>query len=52
MDAAVSHREWGDGTVMRLESDRITVLFDDVGYRTLSLRALEDDAGLLVGRGQ
>ena len=52
VDTAVSLREWGDGTVMRLESDRVTVLFDDVGYRTLSLRALVDDAGLLVRREQ
>ncbi len=49
-DAAVSHRDWGDGTVMRVEPDRITVLFQDAGYRTLALDAIEDDAGLLVRR--
>ena len=50
LESPVAHREWGNGVVMRLESDRITVLFEDVGYRTLSLRALEDDDGLLVRR--
>jgi len=48
LESAVVHREWGDGTVMRIESDRITVLFDDVGYRTLALKALQDDDSLLV----
>ncbi len=33
----VEHREWGEGVVMRYEGDRIVVLFDEVGYRTLSL---------------
>jgi len=43
----VRHREWGDGMVMSTEGDRITVLFDQVGYRTLSLDALEEN-GLLA----
>jgi ATP-dependent DNA helicase RecQ len=33
----VSHEEWGAGTVMAYEEDRMTVLFDEVGYRTLSV---------------
>ncbi len=48
LNAAVTHREWGPGVVMRHESDRITVLFEQVGYRTLALRALRGDDGLLV----
>jgi ATP-dependent DNA helicase RecQ len=48
VNAAVQHREWGDGVVMRIEPDRITVLFDSVGYRTLALKVLQQDAGLLV----
>jgi ATP-dependent DNA helicase RecQ len=51
LEAAVKHREWGNGIVMRHEPDRITVLFDDEGYRTLSLRALEADEELLTLRG-
>ncbi len=48
LNAQVEHREWGHGVVMRHEPDRITVLFDQVGYRTLALAALQADDGLLV----
>jgi ATP-dependent DNA helicase RecQ len=48
LNAQVEHREWGRGVVMRHEPDRITVLFDQVGYRTLALAALDADDGLLV----
>jgi ATP-dependent DNA helicase RecQ len=41
--ADVVHVSWGPGTVMRVEPDRITVLFDDIGYKTLSLDAIERD---------
>ncbi|MFZ2176048.1 MAG: RecQ family ATP-dependent DNA helicase [Rhodococcus sp. (in: high G+C Gram-positive bacteria)] len=40
IDSLVTHDTWGDGVVMRVENDRITVLFDEQGYRTLSLDAL------------
>ncbi|RVX40972.1 ATP-dependent DNA helicase RecQ [Nonomuraea polychroma] len=40
--AKVTHKMWGPGTVMSREHDRITVLFDSVGYKTLSLAAVED----------
>ncbi|MFF8293502.1 RecQ family ATP-dependent DNA helicase [Streptomyces sp. NPDC016309] len=40
--ARVRHREWGDGTVLSQEGDRLTVLFDTMGYRTLSLPAVDD----------
>jgi ATP-dependent DNA helicase RecQ len=33
----VRHGEWGSGTVMGYEEDRMTVLFDEVGYKTLSV---------------
>ena len=42
----VRHREFGEGTVMEVEADRITVLFADVGYRTLSIELVEEE-GLL-----
>ncbi|MFF7645740.1 RecQ family ATP-dependent DNA helicase [Streptomyces canus] len=38
--ARVRHAEWGEGTVMSEEGDRITVLFESMGYRTLSLAAI------------
>jgi ATP-dependent DNA helicase RecQ len=41
----VHHDEFGDGVVTDVEDDRLTVLFDDVGYRTLSLDLAE--TGLL-----
>ncbi|GAA4410080.1 RecQ family ATP-dependent DNA helicase [Actinokineospora soli] len=40
VDTAVRHAEWGRGVVTGVETDRVTVLFDDVGYRTLSLAVL------------
>lgn len=43
---AVRHDEFGLGTVTDVEEDRVTVLFDDVGYRTLSTELVEE-RGLL-----
>ncbi|GAA3342132.1 RecQ family ATP-dependent DNA helicase [Curtobacterium pusillum] len=45
-DAAVEHAEWGRGTVMSTEDDRVTVFFESAGYRTLALADVED-RGLL-----
>lgn len=42
MNARVEHLQWGTGTVMRFDGDRIVVLFEDVGYRTLSLTAVQE----------
>jgi ATP-dependent DNA helicase RecQ len=33
--SSVTHEQWGDGQVLRYEADKITVLFDSVGYKTL-----------------
>ncbi|MFF5078913.1 RecQ family ATP-dependent DNA helicase [Actinoplanes sp. NPDC000266] len=33
----VRHAEWGEGMVMGYEEERVTVLFDEVGYKTLSV---------------
>ncbi|MDI6101466.1 ATP-dependent DNA helicase RecQ [Actinoplanes sp. NEAU-A12] len=33
----VRHGEWGTGMVMNYEEERMTVLFDTVGYKTLSV---------------
>ncbi|MEW2165688.1 RecQ family ATP-dependent DNA helicase [Streptomyces sp. NPDC007084] len=43
----VSHSTWGEGEVMNEEGTRITVLFESVGYRTLSLPTVLD-RGLLT----
>jgi ATP-dependent DNA helicase RecQ len=44
----VVHTSWGPGTVMRAEPDRITVLFEANGYKTLSLEAIQRDALLTL----
>ena len=40
VQSRVTHATWGSGLVMRYEGDRIVVLFEEVGYRTLSLEAV------------
>ena len=48
----VRHPEWGDGVVMSTEPDRVTVLFAEHGYQTLSLDAVrENDLLEPVGPG-
>jgi ATP-dependent DNA helicase RecQ len=37
VEQRVQHDTFGSGTVMSVDGDEITVLFDEVGYRTLSL---------------
>ncbi|WP_103353571.1 ATP-dependent DNA helicase RecQ [Amycolatopsis sp. CA-128772] len=41
-ESVVRHAEWGRGVVMTIEEDKLTVLFDDVGYRTLSLPVVRE----------
>ncbi|SDM82435.1 RecQ family ATP-dependent DNA helicase [Nonomuraea jiangxiensis] len=38
--ARVEHREWGPGEVIQRGEDRLTVLFDQAGYRELQLDAV------------
>jgi ATP-dependent DNA helicase RecQ len=45
--SAVRHQEWGAGMVMGYEDNKMTVLFDDVGYKTLSVPVVQRQ-GLLV----
>jgi ATP-dependent DNA helicase RecQ len=40
--AAVTHSEWGPGEVQRYDADRVVVLFESVGYRTLDLELVEE----------
>ncbi len=50
--ATVRHPEWGDGVVMSTEPDRVTVLFAEHGYKTLSLDAIRrNDLLEPVGQG-
>ncbi|MGY1883861.1 RecQ family ATP-dependent DNA helicase [Blastococcus sp. SYSU DS0753] len=41
VNSAVRHAEWGHGVVMSVEPDRLTVLFDQEGYKTLATAAVE-----------
>ncbi|MFD4197297.1 RecQ family ATP-dependent DNA helicase [Amycolatopsis thermoflava] len=40
--ASVRHAEWGTGQVVRREAEKVTVLFDEAGYRSLSLPAVRE----------
>jgi ATP-dependent DNA helicase RecQ len=46
LQSRVRHAAWGEGVVMRYEGDRIVVLFEEVGYKTLLLAAVQE-RGLL-----
>ncbi|HWG93120.1 MAG TPA: RecQ family ATP-dependent DNA helicase [Mycobacteriales bacterium] len=46
LQSRVRHASWGEGTVMRYEGDRIVVLFEEVGYKTLLLATVQE-RGLL-----
>jgi ATP-dependent DNA helicase RecQ len=48
--AHVAHAAFGPGTVQRVDGDTLTVLFDAVGYKTLST-ALVQEQGLLKTEG-
>nr|WP_240438601.1 ATP-dependent DNA helicase RecQ [Actinosynnema mirum] len=40
-ESKVTHPKWGEGTVVRTEGEQITVLFHEVGYKTLSLQVVK-----------
>ncbi len=48
VDTPVEHTQWGPGAVISGEADRITVLFDNYGYRTLSMKAVRESGVLRV----
>lgn len=37
VNSRVAHKAFGEGTVMRYEGDKIVVLFNDVGYKSLAV---------------
>ncbi|WP_307859187.1 RecQ family ATP-dependent DNA helicase [Herbiconiux sp. SYSU D00978] len=41
LEQRVVHPQWGEGMVMRLEEDRVTVFFEEEGYKVLALEAIE-----------
>jgi ATP-dependent DNA helicase RecQ len=37
LNSRVVHSSWGEGQVMRYEGDKMVILFDEVGYKTLGV---------------
>lgn len=48
---AVRHSQWGPGMVIGGDRERVTVLFDEFGYRTLSMAAVREKGLLEVADG-
>jgi ATP-dependent DNA helicase RecQ len=42
LNGQVRHEQWGHGVVMSVEEDRMAVLFDEEGYKVLSLAAVRE----------
>jgi ATP-dependent DNA helicase RecQ len=52
VDAAVVHDEFGTGVVMSGDGETVTVLFDDVGYKTLARSVVEESGVLRLADGR
>jgi ATP-dependent DNA helicase RecQ len=48
LHSTVKHAEWGSGLVLGYDADKMTVLFDDLGYKTLSVPVVEEQGLLTV----
>ena len=44
LETRVAHNTWGEGTVQRYEGDKVVVLFDAAGYKTLDVGLVEEKA--------
>ena len=51
LHSTVRHTEWGAGLVLGYEQDRMTVLFDEVGYKTLSVPVVQEQGLLALEAG-
>ena len=40
--ARVEHRSWGEGQVLRYDGDKVVVVFDEAGYKTLALELVRE----------
>lgn len=43
LNSRVTHAKWGEGLVMRYEGDKLTILFDEVGYKTLAVTVVQEN---------
>ena len=41
LSSRVVHSSWGEGLVMRYEGDKMVILFDEVGYKTLGVHLVK-----------
>ncbi|MGI8775499.1 MAG: hypothetical protein ACR2KQ_10935 [Actinomycetota bacterium] len=46
LNQRVRHPQWNEGSVVRYEGDKVVVLFDAEGYKSLAL-ALVEERGLV-----
>ena len=44
INTRVRHEKWDEGLVQRYEGDKMVILFDEVGYKTLSVELVKDRA--------
>jgi ATP-dependent DNA helicase RecQ len=42
LNSRVRHRLWGEGLILRYEGDKLVVLFDELGYKTLALDVVKE----------
>ncbi|PZV03175.1 MAG: recombinase RecQ [Leptolyngbya sp.] len=42
LNSRVAHSAWGEGMVMRYEGDKIVILFDQMGYKTLDRQLVKE----------
>jgi ATP-dependent DNA helicase RecQ len=49
LHSTVHHTEWGPGMVLRYDGEQVTVLFDEVGYKTLSVPVVLSQGLLVAG---
>ena len=51
MGSSVEHSEWGRGSVVDVDDDRVTVFFGDQGYKVLALNAVQERGLLSLAAG-
>jgi len=37
LDSRVKHKSWGEGMVIRYEANKVVILFDEAGYKTIEV---------------
>jgi len=44
IDSRVAHQRWGEGLIVRYEGDKMVVLFGQIGYKTLAIALVVENA--------